>query len=223
MNVKTSIITTLIRRSEQICNTAEAADHELRHLIQVFQSNGYRIAFIQRAMNPKWTYSKDKQAASLATISIPYIRTTMKSLLMRVRLRWSPLEYKRVIYKIPCHNCDQVYIRETGRLLITRLKEHQRHCKYGNTDKSAVALHTWTNNYCIDWDTSSVINREERLFQSRVKEALHIRRMNNFNKDQGLTISTIWNRLQLWDCVFCYVIDVLTVSSTLISALYIYY
>ena len=50
MNVKTDIITTLIR-SEQICNTAEAADHERRHLIQVFQSNGYRIAFFQTVMN----------------------------------------------------------------------------------------------------------------------------------------------------------------------------
>ena len=166
MNVKTGIITTLIKRSEQICNTTEAADHERRRLIQEFQSNGYRIAFIQRAMNPKRTYSKDKQAAQLATISIPYIkgtserirlclsrvdiwvafrsRTTMRSLLMRVRLRRSPMEYKGVIYKIPCHNCDQVYIGETGRPLITRLKEQQRHGKYGNTDKSAVALHTWT-------------------------------------------------------------------------------
>ena len=67
----------------------------------------------------------------------------------------------------------------------------------GDTDESAVALHTWTNNHCIDWDSSSVIDREDRLFQGRVKEALHIRRMNNFNKDQGLTISSIWNGLEL--------------------------
>ena len=216
-HIKTGIIRTLIRRSEQICNTAEAADHERRHLIQVFQSNGYPTAFIQRAMNPKRTSTKDKQAAPLATISIPYIkgtserirrclsrvdiqvtfrsRATMRSLLMRVRPRRSPLEYKGVIYKIPCHDCDQVYIGETGRHLITRLKEHQRHCKYGDTDKSAVALHTWTNNHCIDWDSSSVIDREDRLFQRRVKEALHIRRMSNFN--QGLTISSIWNGLEL--------------------------
>ena len=75
------------------------------------------------------------------------------------------LEYKGVIYKIPCHDCYQVYIEETGRTLITRLKEPQRHCKYGGTDKSAVALHTRTNNYCIDWDSSSIIDREDRLFQ----------------------------------------------------------
>ena len=59
--------------------------------------------------------------------------------IMRVRQRRPPMG---VTYKMPCHECDQVYIGETGRPLITRLKEHQRHCKYGDTNKSAVALHT---------------------------------------------------------------------------------
>ena len=85
----------------------------------------------------------------------------MRSLLMRVRLQRSP--YKGVIYKIPYHDCDQVYIGETRRPLITRIKEHQRHCKYGGTDESAVALHTRTNNNCIDWESSSVIDTEDRL------------------------------------------------------------
>ena len=129
-HIKTGIIRTLMKRSEQICNTAEAAHHERHHLIRVFQSNGYPRAFIQKAMNPKRTYTKDKQAAPLTTISIPYIksiserirrclsqvdirvafrsRTTMRSLLMRVRPQRSPMEYKGVIYKIPCHDCDQV-------------------------------------------------------------------------------------------------------------------
>ena len=52
-HIKTGIIRTLMRRSEQICNTTEAADHERHHLIQVFQSNGYPRAFNQKAMNPK--------------------------------------------------------------------------------------------------------------------------------------------------------------------------
>ena len=107
------------------------------------------------------------------------------------------MEYIEVIYKIPCQDYDQVYIEEMGRPLITRTKEHQKHCKYGDRDKLAVALHTWTNNHCIDWESSSVIDREDRLFQRRVKEALHIRRVNNLNKDQGLTISSIWNGLEL--------------------------
>ena len=132
------------------------------------QSNNYPKAFIQNAMNPKRTSTKDKQSAPLTTISIPYIkgiserirrclsqvdiqvafrsRTTMRSLLMRVKPEQFPMEYKGVIYKIPCHDCDQATLGRQG--------------------------------HCIDWDSSSVIDKEDRLFQRRVKEALHIRRVN---------------------------------------------
>ena len=65
-----------MKRSEQICNTAEAADYERHHLIQVFQSNGYLTAFLQRALKRRKTYTRDKQAAPTATISIPYIKGT---------------------------------------------------------------------------------------------------------------------------------------------------
>ena len=30
-----------------------------------------------------------------------------------------------VVYQIPCKNCNQVYIGETGRTLATRLQEHK--------------------------------------------------------------------------------------------------
>ena len=151
--------------------------------------SSYPTAFIQRALNPKWTSTKYKQPAPLATMSIPYIngtserirhclsrvdiqvafrsRNTMRSLLVRVRPQWSPMENKGLIYKIPCHDCDQVQIGETGRPLITRLKNTRNTGSMKiQIDKSAVALHTWTNNHCIDWDSSSVI---DRLFQRSQK------------------------------------------------------
>ena len=56
----------------------------------------------------------------------------------------------------------------------------------------------------IRQDSSDVIDREDKLFQRRVKEALHIRRTNNFNKDQGLAVSTIWNGLDLYLCAFVF-------------------
>ena len=117
---------------------------------------------------------------------------------IRIFLCWFDMEWPYShffkMFQSTKYNCT------LGRPLITRLKERQTHCKYGVTDKSAVAPQTWTNNHCIDWDSSSIIDREERLFQRRIKEALHIRRMNNFNKDHGLAISSIWNGLELWDC-----------------------
>ena len=167
-----------MRRSEQICNTAEAADHERHHLIQVFQSNGYPKAFIRRAMNPKWTSTKDKQAVPLTTISIPYIKGTNESIrqclsqvdiwvafrsrrsLMRVRPQQSPMGWSTKYHAATVIKCT---LGRQGDIWSQKIKERQIHCKYGDTDKYAVALHTWTNNHCIDWDSSSVIDREGRL------------------------------------------------------------
>ena len=75
-----------IRRSEQICNTAEAANHERRHLIQVFQSNGYPTAFIQ------WTQNK------------PLQRTNKQ-------LYWQP--FPSLTSKVPVKESDDAYLRWT--------------------------------------------------------------------------------------------------------------
>ena len=52
-----------------------------------------------------------------------------------------------------------------------------------------------------------IIDREDSLFQHRVKEAFHIRRVKNFNKDQGLAVSNNWNGLELWDCASPFVVQ----------------
>ena len=36
---------------------------------------------------------------------------------------------KYCVYKIPCAQCNKVYIGETKRKIITRIKEHQNACK----------------------------------------------------------------------------------------------
>ena len=48
------------------------------------------------------------------------------------------------IYKLTCQGCQQVYIGQTGRKLITRYNEHIRSIKSNKTD-SAFALHILNN------------------------------------------------------------------------------
>ena len=38
--------------------------------------------------------------------------------------------------------------------------------EYGETDKSPVALHRWSHNHHIDWESSNSIDREDRLFMA---------------------------------------------------------
>ncbi|KAJ8958672.1 hypothetical protein NQ318_016397 [Aromia moschata] len=43
---------------------------------------------------------------------------------------------KSGIYEISCKDCDQKYIGQTKRSILTRFKEHMAHLKYDRTEKS---------------------------------------------------------------------------------------
>jgi predicted GIY-YIG superfamily endonuclease len=45
------------------------------------------------------------------------------------------------VYRIPCE-CGKVYIGQTGRSIEARCKEHMRHIRLDQTEKSAVAEHS---------------------------------------------------------------------------------
>ena len=116
----------------------------------------------------------------------------LRSLLTKVKPKADPLESPGVIYRIPCLDCDHSYIGETGRTLKVRLMKHKRCCWNLDPQKSAVAQHALDENHQIDWEGSTVIDRESHWHRRSIKEAMHIRKQSNFNQDQGLTISPIW-------------------------------
>ncbi|KAJ8951751.1 hypothetical protein NQ318_012602, partial [Aromia moschata] len=64
---------------------------------------------------------------------------------------------KSGIYEISCKDCDQKYIGQTKRSILTRFKEHMAHLKYGRTEKSCVAQHASDNNHRIDINNLKLI------------------------------------------------------------------
>ena len=105
-----------------------------------------------------------------------------------------------VVYKIPCKTCNKSYIGETGRTLETRLKEHKRDANQatnrpytrGNRTeaqdirhKSAITDHCARENCVIDWDNTSILDREDNHEIRQIKEAVHIRNNKCMNRDQG--------------------------------------
>ena len=118
---------------------------------------------------------------------------TLRSLLTKVKPKTDPTDTTGVVYRIPCMDCDRSYIGETCRTLNVRLKEHQRCCRNFESQKSAVAQHAIEEDHRIDWSNSTVIDKEPQWHRRRLKEALHIKKHSNFNQDQGLTVSPIWN------------------------------
>ena len=72
-------------------------------------------------------------------------------------------EQNNVIYKIPCGDCQAVYIGKTKRSFGTRYKEHFSAVKNGNVAKYEIAEHSWKYDHRIDWDNKTIIDRESFL------------------------------------------------------------
>ncbi|XP_046408192.1 uncharacterized protein LOC124172750 [Ischnura elegans] len=95
------------------------------------------------------------------------------------------------IYQIPC-TCGLVCVGETGRTIETRLKEHQRHFRLGQPEKSAVAEHSISSDHAICWEKTKVLCRIEKFWERLTREAIEIRLNTTINRDTGYILSASW-------------------------------
>ena len=96
------------------------------------------------------------------------------------------------MYEVPCGECDQVYIGETGRNLTERLKEHQYAVKRKDL-KNGIAAHACQEHHQVDWSAAKVRCTEQHYWKRKVLEAIHIQQQENTsNLDCGLPISPLW-------------------------------
>ena len=102
------------------------------------------------------------------------------------------LRRKEVVYRIPCLDCETVYIGETRRTLQKRLVEHKYAVKKGDR-KNGIAVHAWDKEHRINWEGAEVIGTEPHLFRRKLLEAIWIyKSRDNTNLDCGVTIHQLW-------------------------------
>ena len=113
-----------------------------------------------------------------------------------IKDRLPPSRRTDVVYSILCAECDAVYVRETQRNMEVRIREHQRHTKSAQTERSAVAEHA---HVCMKWDLAKVLASAGGWQERKVKEAIHIKKQARerelMNKDSG------WHLSDNWQCV----------------------
>jgi len=103
-----------------------------------------------------------------------------------------PVKQDGVVCKIPCE-CGKVYIRETGRAMQDRIKEHVRDIRLARTQTPAVSEHANETEHLPIWKKVKFIDLDPHWYTRRVKEAIHIRlHPVNINRDSGIKIPEAW-------------------------------
>ncbi|KAJ4432356.1 hypothetical protein ANN_20975 [Periplaneta americana] len=162
--LKRAMMKTLINRARRVAEPRHI-QRELSHVSTALMANGYSRPEIKRAMRPRVTPSMRSQerATKKGTVFLPYLRNVtdrISRVLKRHEVETTFLPTKQIrnmlrsskdkrdkllsagVYRIPC-SCGKVYIGTTQRSVRTRLTEHNRNCRLGQIDKSAVAAYAY--------------------------------------------------------------------------------
>ena len=164
---------------------------------------------------------RKKELKSRGMVTIPYVKglseafsrilktyrilhsskthTTLRNMLVHPEDRLNDEEKPEVVYKMPCKNCERVYVGKTGRPLGVIIKEHRKEVDSitgiftraektraaSVCNKSAITDHVCNENHVIDWDKAKSIDRESDKSGRHIREAIWIRKTDNMNRDEG--------------------------------------
>ena len=124
-----------------------------------------------------------KNLLKIFNVNLMFTYNNIKSII----IKHSPVNSMGGIYKIPCLDCDQFYIGQTGRELNVRLSEHKRDIRNAN-DNKCIFLHVRDNNHRINWIESKFIVKSRTWRERNIIESVIICQTfdNNINDRVGL-------------------------------------
>ena len=171
--------------------------HELQHLQNTFEANGYLSSLVQCTLNRttppavrETDQEDDEDKEKPKLLVLPYLKDTSKLIerickplgvravfkswgtlhqtLTRVNTARPDMMKKDVIYEVPCMDCNMSYIGETGRNLQKRLVEHKAAVTRGD-HKNGIAVHVQDYNHRVNWEGARIINQEASYWPRRIR------------------------------------------------------
>jgi len=109
------------------------------------QSRWFTIPFIGSLSHKFRNVTKDLEAS----ISY-YSMNKLRNIIRPQKDRLPKQHHRNVVYKISCKDCDASYVGQTGRKIVTRLKEHKNHIRRSTTTHSVITDHKLNDNHNFD-------------------------------------------------------------------------
>lgn len=106
------------------------------------------------------------------------------------------LDSSNLIYKIPCSDCNKVYIGETKQYLHKRIYQHKYDIKKDPSLYTSLTKHRVESNHNIDFDKTSIISLQKNPQKRLILEMIHISNNNTMNtKNDVQKLSSIYKLL----------------------------
>ena len=81
-----------------------------------------------------------------------------------------------LVYRIDCDDCDAIYIGQTKRHLMTRIKEHQNDIKKHDSNHSVVSKHRVSCGHNFKWSETNIIHKEKNNKKREIAEMFLIKK-----------------------------------------------
>lgn len=100
------------------------------------------------------------------------------------------MDTPNVVYRIPCNNCNKIYIGQTKQNLKKRMNNHKNDCRKHNLltnhNKTALTTHCYNENHTFNFDNPDILDVECNFKKRQLSEMLQIQsddRSINFKTD----------------------------------------